>query len=186
MEAEMTARHGSIPCPARSALAAGLAALLGCAIAPAGAADPVKIAVFPFELRDLSGSSGILAPDAVNADYLSKATEEARRLLQASGRYRIVDTAAATADPAAAQGIQHCHGCEAALARTLGADQSMAGLVTRVTPIVYTVQIVVRNADTGALVSNHYTDSRLGANYAWPRGVKWLMDNQLLASRPSP
>jgi hypothetical protein len=23
----------------------------------------------------------------------------------------------------------------------------------------------------------------MGANYAWPRGVKWLMDNQILAAQ---
>jgi hypothetical protein len=57
--------------------------------------------------------------------------------------------------------------------------------VTRVTRIVYTVQIVIRDAKTGALVSDHFTGGRLGANYAWPHGVKWLMDSQILAAQSS-
>jgi hypothetical protein len=165
---------------AASAVAAA-AALTGPAIPSASAADPVKIAVFEFELNDASGGSGIIAQDAVDTDYLRKVTEEARRLLAASGRYTIVETSGAGETPR--WGIQSCHGCEAAMAAKLGADQSMVGVVTRVTRIVYTLQIAIRDAKTGALVSNHFTDGRMGANYAWPHGVKWLMENQILAAR---
>ena len=143
----------------------------------AAAAEPVKIAVFEFELNGVSGGSGIVAPDAVDTENLKKATADARRMLAASGRYSIVDAKGVAEVPR--WGLQHCNGCEAALAGKLDADQSMAGVVTRVTRIVYTLQIVIRDAKTGALVSNHFTGRRLGANYAWPHGVKWLMDGQI-------
>jgi Protein of unknown function (DUF2380) len=147
----------------------------------AAAAEPIKIAVFEVELNDVSGGSGIVAQDALDTEYLKKATEEARRLLAASGRYSIVDTGDGAEIPR--RGIQNCNGCEAAMANKLGADQSMAGVVTRVSRIVYTLQIVIRDAKTGALVSNSFSGGRMGANYAWPHGVKWLMDNQVLSAQ---
>lgn len=138
----------------------------------------MKIAVFGFELADKSAGHGIIDQDAIDTEYLKQATEEARRMLAASGRYSIVDTGGAADDVMSAGGIQHCNGCDGPLARELGADQSMVGLVTRVTRTEYTVQILVREAQTGAVLSNGFTGLRMGANQSWPRGVKWLMNNR--------
>jgi hypothetical protein len=148
------------------------------------AAEPgVKIAVFDFVLNDRSAGGGIIAQDAIDTENLKMSTEEARRMLAESGRFSIVDAGGAADDVIAAGGIQHCNGCEGALAKKLGADQSMAGIVTRVNRTEYTLQILVRNAETGAVVSNVFTGLRMGANYAWPRGVKWLMTNRILSAQ---
>ncbi len=64
----------------------------------------------------------------------------------------------------------------------LGAEQATIGVVTRVNRTEYTLLMRITDARTGAIVSNSYTNLRMGANYARPRGVKWLMDNQLLAT----
>ena len=167
-------------------LASSLAiALSACAIQPCSAGDPAltKIAIFAFELNDKSAGGGIIAQDAIDTENLKISTDEARRMLSASGRYSLIDASSAAADVVSAGGIQHCDGCEAPLAKKLGADQSMAGIITRVNRTEYTMQILVRDAQTGAVVSNAFTGLRMGANYAWPRGVKWLMDNRILAQR---
>jgi Protein of unknown function (DUF2380) len=182
-EAQPMLAREFIHCHRRALAGSLLAASIAFPLTAPGAAEPIKIAVFEFELKDVSAGGGAIAQDAVDTEYLKQATDAARRMLADSGRYRIVDTAGVAGDAATTHGIQHCNGCESALADKLGADQSMAGIVTRVTRIVYTVQIVVRDAKTGALVANHFTDGRLGANYAWPRGVKWLMDNRILSAQ---
>ena len=168
------------------ALAASVAAALSVfAIQPSGAAEsgPVKIAVFDFELNDASAGGGIIGKDAIDTENLGKSTEEARRMLSASGRYSVVDTSSVASEVIAAGGVQHCNGCDGPLATKLGADQSMVGVLTRVNRTEYTLQILVRNAQTGVVVSNNFTGLRMGANYAWPRGVKWLMDNQVLSAQ---
>ena len=165
---------------AHRALAASVAAAFTVfAIQPSRAAErgAVKIAVFEFELDDRSAGGGIIAQDAIDTENLKLSTEEARRMLSASGRYSIVEPGSA-----AAGGIQRCNGCEGPLAGKLGADQSMVGVVTRVNRTEYTLQILVRDTRTGAVVSNVFTGLRMGANYAWPRGVKWLMDNRILSA----
>ncbi len=147
------------------------------------AAEPRRIAVFDFELDDKSGGAGIIAKDAIDIENLRESTAEARRMLLASGHYIVVDTGGIAGDVASAGGIQGCNGCEGALAKRLGADQSMVGVVTRVNRTEFTLQILVRDAATGTVVSNDFTGLRMGANYAWPRGVKWLMTNKILATQ---
>jgi hypothetical protein len=168
------------------AVAAAFAALFAVfAVQPtkANESSAAKIAVFDFELDDRSAGGGIIAQDAIDIDNLKLATQEARRMLSASGRYGVVEAGAVAGDVISAGGLRHCNGCEAALAKTLGADQAMVGLVTRVNRTEYTLQILVRDAATGVVVSNDFTGLRMGANYAWPRGVKWLMDNRVLAAQ---
>lgn len=162
--------------------AAVLAALLGLGPTARAETAPVRIAVFDFELNDRSAGAAA-GTDAVDRANLKASTDLARQMLAASGRYDMVDPASVEPELAAAGGVNHCSGCEGALARKLGATQSMVGLITRVNRTEYTMQIMVRDAQSGAVVSNEFTGLRMGANYAWPRGVKWLMDNRILAAR---
>jgi hypothetical protein len=169
----------------RRALALSVAALAILAVQqPSVAApEPVKLAVFDFELDDKSAGAGIIAPDAIDAEMLKQSTEEARRMLAGSGRYSIIDTSGAAGDVTAAGGIRHCNGCDGPIASKLGAELSMIGIVTRVNRTEFTLQILIRDASTGAVKSNDFTGLRMGANYAWSRGVKWLMDNKILAAQ---
>jgi Protein of unknown function (DUF2380) len=180
-------RAGPLRALANFGTGALAAALAGFAFATA-VAEPglIRIAVFDFELNDASAGGGIIARDAIDVENLRESTEEARRMLAASGRYSIVETGSVADEVSSAGGIQHCQGCDGPLARKLGADQSMVGVVTRVNRTEYTLQILVRDAQTGAVVSNDFTGLRMGANYAWPRGVKWLMNNRILSAQRTP
>jgi hypothetical protein len=170
---------------ARGALACGaltLAILVG-AQCEAAEQNPVKIAVFAFELNDRSAGDGIISQDAIDTENLRLSMDEARQILSASGWYAIIDTAGVAKEVATVGGIQHCSGCDATFAKELGADRSMTGLITRVNRTEYTLQILVRDAQSGAVISNDFTGLRMGANYAWPRGTRWLMENKVLATR---
>jgi len=159
------------------AMAAGLSAA---PMVAAAQAESVKLALFAFELDDRSAGGGVIEPDAADADQLRLATEEAGRLLAASGRYSIVETGSVAEELRAAGGVRHCRGCESALARQLGAERSLAGILTRITRTEYTLQIVVRDSESGAILSNAFTGLRMGANYSWPRGARWLVTNRIL------
>lgn len=161
-------------------------ALVLTALAPAAAAEtatpsPIKIAVFPFELEDFSAGAAYIPPDDIDREQLRLSTEEARRLIAASGRYQLVDVSAVN-DPAAKAGkLRDCDGCDARIAAGLDADQSMIGIVTRVTRTEYAVTYKLRDARSGAIVAVAQTDLRMGANVAWSRGARWLIENRLLA-----
>ncbi len=166
----------------------GLAAIVLCCVAGYAAAGeapapvPIKIAVFPFELEDFraAGQEGS-APNETS--YLAQSTEEAKRQLLQSGHYLPVDTSGADLSAAKAAGLRNCGGCEAPTALKLGADQALIGVVTKISMTEYTIRFQVRDARTGTVLSSLFTDLRIGADYSWSRGVRWLVQNRLLASR---
>jgi len=160
-------------------------ALILAGVAVAGAAEtagspPVRLAVFPFELEDVSAGGGIIPPDEIDREQLRLSTEEVRRLIAASGRYQLVDVGAVSERTATAGNLRNCEGCEAKIAAALDADQSMIGIVTRISRTEYAVTYKVRDIRSGALVGTGQTDLRMGANVAWSRGARWLIQNRLL------
>jgi Protein of unknown function (DUF2380) len=172
-----------VRCIASHHLAAVLLAgsvMAGTAIAVA----PVKIAVFPFELMDLSAAAPYVAPDDIDREQLRLSTEEARRLIAESGRYQLVDLGAVNEQIAKAGQLRECEGCEAGIAAGLAADQSMIGIVTRITRMEYAVTYKIRDTSSGALVDVQQTDLRMGANVAWSRGARWLIERRLLERTP--
>lgn len=112
----------------------GVILWLGVARFPALAADagrpaPVKIAVFDFELEDVSAagaaSTGVSTEDFARMQAVSA---EARRALAQSGRYALVDTNGRDAAPDKDRSLRNCNGCDAGIALQLAADQFLIGV----------------------------------------------------------
>jgi hypothetical protein len=157
-----------------------VAGFAGANAAERAAPTPIKLALFPFELEDYSAAAAYIPPDDVDREQLRLATEEARRLIAESGRYQLIDVGAAN-DPAAKAGkLRYCGGCEAKVAAGLDAEQSMLGIVTRISRTDYAVTYQIRDAKSGAVVDVEQTDLRAGANTAWSRGARWLIERRLL------
>jgi Protein of unknown function (DUF2380) len=144
------------------------------------AGTPVKLAVFGFELKDFSGGAGVIPESDADREQLRLATETARKMIEDSGRYSLVDVSNTDEANAKAGTLHECDGCDAKIALNFGADQSMVGIVTRITRTDYVVTFKLRDARTGALIAVEQTDLRIGANYSWNRGAAWLIKNRLL------
>jgi Protein of unknown function (DUF2380) len=141
---------------------------------------PIKIAVFDFELTDLSGGAGIAGDPNADATQLNQAASDARQLLAQSGRYEIVDVSGVESDAAKQHRLWECGGCEAAIALKLGADQSFVAVVSRISRMEYVVRFQIRDARTGEPILARESGLRMGANYSWPRGATALLRNGLL------
>jgi hypothetical protein len=148
----------------------------------ATAPPPVRLAVFPFELEDFSAAAAYMPPDDIDREQLRLSTDEARRLIAQSARYKLVDVGAASDEAAKAGKLHDCNGCEVKIAAGLDADQSMIGIVTRISRTDYAVTYKIRDVRSGALVDVEQTDLRAGANSAWSRGARWLIQRRLLES----
>ncbi len=59
--------------------------------------------------------------------------------------------------------------------------ESLICVVTKISMTEYVVQLQVRDARSGEVVSKYSTGLRMGANYSWSRGVRSLMKNEMLA-----
>lgn len=161
---------------------AAAAALLSIA-GVSGAAAPITLAIFDFELED--SSAGPASTGAADVAQLTKVTDEVRALLAKSGRYSPVDVGAVDAAVAKAHALRDCDGCEAAIARGLGAEESLVGVVRRISRTEYTVRFRMRDSRTGAVVLDADSGLRMGADYSWSRGAVRLISDRLL-ERPAP
>ncbi|MGO9673491.1 MAG: DUF3280 domain-containing protein [Methylocella sp.] len=136
--------------------------------------------MFDFELDDFSGGAGIAGDPAADLKHLDEVTSEARKLIAASGRYALVEVSGAEGEGVKDRTLRQCHGCEAAIAEKLGADQSFLGIVTRISRTDYVVQFQIRDAHTGAVILKQSSDLRIGADYSWFRGARALIRDHLL------
>jgi len=147
------------------------------------ASEPTKLAIFAFELEDASAAApanGATATDAADAAELAKTTDAVRQLFAQSPRYRLIEVGAANADAAKAHDLRNCDGCDAKIALSLGADQSLIGIVRRISRTEYTIRIQLRETRTGAVVGGADSGLRMGANYSWSRGAVRLISDKML------
>lgn len=145
-------------------------------MAALGTPAPVALAVFDFELEDMTAASAG-ASSTSDASYLAEVTGGVREALGRSGRYRIVDVGG---EAGKAGTLRDCGGCEASIAQKLGADQSLIGVVRRVSRTEYTLGFQVRDARTGAVLARDDSGLRMGADYSWKRGAVGLVRDRLI------
>jgi hypothetical protein len=145
---------------------------------------PIKLAVFDFELEDTSAGASLT--NAADAVQLGLVTTEVRKLIEQSGRYRLVDVSSADAEAVKTHGLGKCDGCDAAIASKLGAEQSLIGIVTRISRMEYQVTYRIRDARTGAVIATEQTGLRMGADYSWTRGAAALIKARLLKEQDQP
>jgi Protein of unknown function (DUF2380) len=161
-------------------LVAVLTALTPALFASAETPAPIKIAIFDFELEDYSAGAALIGETPDDAAQLKRVTNEARQLIAQSGRYSLIDTSGADAEPLKARSLRTCGGCEADIALKLGADQSFIGIIARSSRTEYAVGFQIRDARNGAMIFKQQTELRMGTNDSWNRGAVRLIKNTLL------
>ena len=155
-----------------------LVALTLMVLSPARA-DPPKVAVFDFEFFDTSLQGEVDGSRADEQGRLMRAGDQLRRALAESGKFVVLDIAPVNA---AAHGshLQACGGCDVWYAQQLGADLAVTGMVQKVSNLILTMNIYLRDAHTGRLVSSMNADIRGNTDESWSRGIAFLVRNRLL------
>jgi hypothetical protein len=176
-EQQGTANCGSV-------ITALLCAALLVTFEAAAAAAPIKLAIFDFELEDFSAGVSSADPAPSDAAHLSNVTAMVRQLFAQSGRYMLIDVDKVEAPAVKSHTLRDCDGCDAEIALQLGAEQSLVGVVSRISRTEYVVQFQVRDARTGTVVAAADSGLRMGADYSWSRGATRLIEDRLLQRRP--
>jgi hypothetical protein len=146
----------------------------------ATAVEPQKIAVFDFELLDTSLQGEIDGARADEQARLLRASDQVRKGLADSGKYVIVDIAPVNA-AAHDKNLQSCGGCDVQLAQQIGADLVITGVVQKVSNLILNMNIYMRSARTGHLITNMSADFRGNTDESWSRTASYLLRNRLLA-----
>jgi hypothetical protein len=145
----------------------------------------VKLAVFDFELEDVTPAASLLGQATSNEAIMEKVSSEARRMLAESGRFILVDVSKIDAQPVQAKSLRNCSGCEAGIALQAGAEQALIGVVRRVTQTDYYVLVQISDAQTGKVV-NQQDANFAGGPDGWASGVRMLLKHQVLAPAEVP
>jgi hypothetical protein len=143
-------------------------------------AEPRKAAVFDFELLDTSLQGEMDGPRGDEQQRLIRASEQIRKGLAESGKFTILDIAPVNA-AAHASNLQACGGCDVALAQKLGADLAITGVVQKVSNLILNLNIYLRDAHTGNLITSMSADFRGNTDESWSRAASYLLRNRLLA-----
>ena len=103
-----------------------------------------------------------------------------RRKLAESERFLVIDQTPA-AEAIAEVGYLHgCNGCEADIARGLGAEVAIIGTVQKVSNLILNINVYLRDAASGAPLQAMSVDIRGNTDKSWTRGLSYLVRNRLL------
>jgi len=162
-------------------LAAAIA-IFAWAIAPA-TADPIKIAVFDFDLIDDSqeGEMNGIRPD--ETARLKLISGELRDLIRKDGRYEPVDLTPIAADIERLRPMYKCNHCEDDLAKKLGVDYVMIGTVQKVSNLILNLNLFIRDVKAEKIIRGMSSDIRGNTDDTWMHGVRWVAKHQLFAEK---
>jgi hypothetical protein len=144
------------------------------------AAEPVRVAIFDFEMIDTSLDGEMKGTNPEEKGRLAKLAPVLREKLAASDRYIVVDTGPVT-ERAHAQNLQACGGCDATLAREVGADVALTGTVQKISNLILNLNIYLRDANDDRLLQSMSADFRGNTDDSWSRALSYLVRNKLLA-----
>ncbi len=156
-------------------MTAVLAALLA---TPLAAAE--RMAIFDFELINTS----MEPTQPVETARLAMVKEVAAAEFARHG-VESVDTSPVAADVARVSSLRSCNGCELDLARRLGADLAAVGWVQKVSNLILSLTMQVREVGSGRLVRAGSVDIRGNTDESWRRGITYLVNRRLFPQSPA-
>jgi hypothetical protein len=144
------------------------------------AAEPVRVAIFDFEMIDTSLDGEMKGTSTEEKARLAKLAPALREKLAASDRFLVVDTTSVN-ERAHAQNLQACGGCDATLAHEVGADVALTGTVQKISNLILNINIYLRDARNDRMLQTMSVDIRGNTDESWSRGLSYLIRNKLLA-----
>lgn len=70
-----------------------------------------------------------------------------------------------------------CNGCDTAMAQELGAEYALTGEVSKVSNLILSLQLNLRDADSGRTLRAGSVDIRGNTDESWQRGFRYLLRN---------
>jgi hypothetical protein len=175
------AYEGSGPSSALAAIpgfaSLALLALLGAASGHAVAAENPSAAIFDLDFLDTSPAAGS-GEHQEEMRRLSLVSDALRRMLSERGLAAIDLTPARERIQKAAP-LTRCNGCELDLARDLGAELAVTGLVQKVSNLILNINVAVREVGSGRTIRAGSVDIRGNTDESWLRGMSYLVRNRL-------
>ena len=98
--------------------------------------------------------------------------------------FDLVDTAPVAQKLASTTNPAKCYGCDARMGAELGADYVLVGEVQKVSNLILSMNLQLRDVDGGANVAGRSVEIRSNTDESWRRGMRYLLDNAIFGDRP--
>jgi Protein of unknown function (DUF2380) len=153
-----------------------------CTLAPSAWAVE-KAVIFPFALIDQQQQFELgLMPKGIDPEEkrrLEIITAELTKLIKESGRYEVVDSAPIAAEIEEKSPMHKCNGCEDDLAKKVGADVAFIGTVRKVSDVLFTVSVFVRDVGKEQVVKRGSSEIYGNTDAMWLRALHYVVDRRL-------
>ena len=125
---------------------------------------------------------------SLEGEYFGEKPEELARigLLEAEVEKRLeseglhlLDLAPVADDLANYANPAECYGCDIRAGQTLDADYVLVGEVQKVSNLILSMNLVLKDAETGAQVRGLSVDIRSNTDESWLRGIHYVLDHGL-------
>ena len=156
-----------------------VAAILLLASPPALAAEPTAVAVFDLELYDTSLEGELRGRDPAETARLVQMTALLRDAVAERADMTPVDVSPLRERLAAMPALYSCGGCEARLARELGAERAVSGFVYKISTLILYINVAVRDTASGRLLEKASVSIRGNTDESWNHGMETLLQRYL-------
>lgn len=147
---------------------------------PGLAAERFKTVVFDIELIDMSQEADLGIRDD-QTRRLERVSDELRRLLESSPQVQLVDWSSKREEVSQKSPLFKCNGCAEDIAKELGADLVVSGIVQKTSNLILSFAVTISDARSGKPIRGGQADIRGNTDDAWLRGIRWIVKNRLLS-----
>ncbi len=149
-------------------------------IAAETAAGGPRLAVFDLELQDASHEGAIDGERPDQVARLKLVSGELRSLIEKTGRFKMVDIEPARQMIAKKGPLIYCNGCDRDIARDIGAELALTGLVYKVSNLILEIHLYIRDVETGNILEKMSISIRGNTDESWLHGIRWIVRNRLM------
>ena len=140
-----------------------------------------KVAFLGMTFTDLSTEG---AYNGVRADETARLT-----LLEGAARDRFVEKGfvilsndAVATELASTVNPADCYGCDVRMAARLGADYVLVGEVKKISNLVLSISLMLRDVRSGKMLRGLAVDIRSNTDDSWLRGLRYILKNHFFKS----
>jgi hypothetical protein len=137
-----------------------------------------SVAFLGMHMLDDSLQTSALGQDPAELDRLAMLEEMVRERFAEEG-FDLIDTSPAQAEIDRVANPAKCQGCDARIARDLGADYALVGEVQKVSDLILAMNLQLRDAESGETVRGGVADIRGNTDETWARGMRYILDNRI-------
>ena len=133
-----------------------------------------KVAFFGITLLDSSLQTSAVGHDEDEVARIALLDTLIRDRVAAEG-YQLLDIEPLRKEIDRVVNPAKCYGCDTRAAAKLGADFSLVGEVQKVSNLILTMNLQMRDAKTGELVKGRVVDIRGNTDASWLRGMRYIL-----------